>query len=442
MGSQQLAVVKVGGEVMLTEEIDVFARGLAFLYNVGLFPVVVHGAGPQMNDEMARRGVEPNYVGGMRVTDEPTLAVARKIFMDVNLQLVAALESAGVPARPVTSGVFAAEQMDDVLGLVGSVTGVDRSAVDGAIAAGCVPVLCPLSESGGGQVLNVNADVAARELAMVLRPLKTIFISAKGGWLGEEDDGALDGKVVPTIDLRRDYARMAARDYNGRQGTLLKLNEIKMLMDTLPSDATVSITAAAQLHKELLSQRGAGTMFRHGEHFTVHSSMDSVDIDRLGELLSHSYGQQMFDGFRTKGRIRPDYIAELPNRVKAVYLSDSYDVGAIVTSCPGGTGVPYLCKFSVNESAQGTGVADAMWDRVRQDHPSLYWRSHSHSPINPWFFQRAEGMYRDSVDAPDIPTKPPWTVFWYGTSLAEEAVRDAAMTVGRSFLSAEELGEL
>ena len=95
--------------------------------------------------------------------------------------------------------------------------------------------------------------------------------------LGEEDDGALDGKVVPTIDLRRDYARMAARDYNGRQGTLLKLNEIKMLMDTLPSDATVSITAAAQLHKELLSQRGAGTMFRHGEHFTVHSSMDSVD---------------------------------------------------------------------------------------------------------------------------------------------------------------------
>ena len=46
--SQPLAVIKVGGEVMMTEQIDVFARGLAFLYNVGLFPIVVHGAGPQV----------------------------------------------------------------------------------------------------------------------------------------------------------------------------------------------------------------------------------------------------------------------------------------------------------------------------------------------------------------------------------------------------------
>ena len=78
-----LAVVKVGGEVALPGEIDVFARGLAFLYNVGLFPIVVHGGGPQMNADMARRGVEPNYVGGLRVTDAETLAVARKTFLEV-----------------------------------------------------------------------------------------------------------------------------------------------------------------------------------------------------------------------------------------------------------------------------------------------------------------------------------------------------------------------
>ena len=234
---QPLAVIKVGGEVMMTEEIDVFARGLAFLYNVGLFPIVVHGAGPQMNDEMARRGVEPNYIGGMRVTDEPTLAVARKMFMEVNFDLVAALERAGVKARPVTSGVFAATTKDDgALGLVGDIVGVDRSAVDRAIASGAVPVLLPLAEDAAGQVLNVNADVAARELAMTMQPLKTVFISAKGGWLGEVDDwehsGVRSGEVVPSINLRTDYERMAARDYEGRQGTLLKLNEIKTLART------------------------------------------------------------------------------------------------------------------------------------------------------------------------------------------------------------------
>ena len=323
-----------------------------------------------MNDEMARRGVEPNYVGGMRVTDAPTLAVARKMFMEVNFDLVAALERAGVRARPVTSGVFSATVKDDgALGFVGDINGVDRSAVDRAIDSGAVPVLLPLAEASGGQVLNVNADVAARELAMAMQPLKTVFISAKGGWLAEEDDlaesGIREGDIVPSINLRNDYDRMAARDYEGRQGTLLKLNEIKTLMDSLPVGSTVSITAAEQLHKELLSQRGAGTMFRHGEHFELHTvricsclrfrnevgrfkavfllatapnapgaphvhvhrlltyhhllftlvqDPTALDATALEALLASSYGQQMFDSGSTKGAIRADYIDELATR--------------------------------------------------------------------------------------------------------------------------------
>jgi hypothetical protein len=170
----------------------------------------------------------------------------------------------------------------------------------------------------------------------------------------------------------------------------------------------VSITAAEQLHKELLSQRGAGTMFRHGEHFALHTVRPrtgspavrlpstslaihrqrtsraevsahaphlltrpcfrvllqdpaALDSSALEALLASSYGQQMFDSGSTKGAIRSDYVDELATRQPKVYLAtagadEEYAACAIVTECLAGSDVPYLCKFAVSESAQGTGV--------------------------------------------------------------------------------------
>jgi N-acetyl-gamma-glutamyl-phosphate reductase/acetylglutamate kinase len=71
-GERHYAVVKAGGEV-IRDELDTFVAGLATMKAVGLFPIVVHGAGPQMNEVMDQQGIEPNYVGGLRVTDEHVL---------------------------------------------------------------------------------------------------------------------------------------------------------------------------------------------------------------------------------------------------------------------------------------------------------------------------------------------------------------------------------
>lgn len=67
-------------------------------------------------------------------------------------------------------------------------------------------------------------------------------------------------------------------------------------------------------------------------------------------------------------------------------------------------GVPYLCKFSVHPKAQGTGIADILWQTIRRDHADLFWRSRADNNINNWYFQRAHGNCR--VDR--------WKVFWYG----------------------------
>jgi N-acetyl-gamma-glutamyl-phosphate reductase/acetylglutamate kinase len=258
-GVTRTTVIKIGGEV-IENELDTLVNSLIFLKEAGLFPILVHGAGPQMNAELEKAGIEPQYVKGNRVTDKDTLAIAKKIFLKANRKIVDALVAAGAPARPITTGVFEAKLKDlPVYGYVGEVSQIWNEGVESAITNGQIPVLSCLGESADGQTLNINADVAARELALSVQPYKTIFINAKGGWI--EDDGT----KLKEIDMSKHYESMAARDYTGRQGTLLKLNEINALLQGLPSSSSVALTSASALSREILSSCSTGTVCIRGD---------------------------------------------------------------------------------------------------------------------------------------------------------------------------------
>ncbi|KAG9511738.1 bifunctional acetylglutamate kinase/N-acetyl-gamma-glutamyl-phosphate reductase, partial [Aureobasidium melanogenum] len=171
VSSQKFAVIKVGGAI-LTDYIDVLCSSLRNLNQMGLFPVIIHGAGPQMNKLLEEAGIEPQYSEGIRITDGPTLGVARKLFLEENLKLVEALESWGVRARPITSGVLMADYKDkDTWKFVGEVNQVNTDPINAAIADNYIPVLTCMAENTEGQLLNVNADKAAAELAKALVPL-------------------------------------------------------------------------------------------------------------------------------------------------------------------------------------------------------------------------------------------------------------------------------
>ena len=114
--------------------------------------------------------------------DAKTLGIARRVFLKENLRLVNALEKLGTRARPITSGVFTADYLDkDKYGLVGKITRIDKRPLEAAIRSGALPILTSLAESDAGQILNVNADIAAGELAKELEPLKIVFLNEKGG---------------------------------------------------------------------------------------------------------------------------------------------------------------------------------------------------------------------------------------------------------------------
>lgn len=384
----RFAVIKVGGE-LLRSDMESLTTSLAFLRSVGLLPIVVHGAGPQLSDALHARGIAPEFIDGVRVTSPETLATARAVFQTECARLCTALMAAGAPAQPIVSGVFEAERTSDAsLGLVGEITRVDLTLIRSAIHSGLIPVVSSLAHTPTGQTLNINADAATRELAIAVEPRKVIFLTQTGGLLGP------DGAVVPAINLAEDMDRLLGEAWV-HGGMALKLREIRRMLDRMPESASVSITNSDHLVRELFTHKGHGTLIQLGMHIRAFDSFEGIDIGRLGMLLESSFGRTLLPGYFQR------------DDVTRVYLAEDYSAAAIITK---GAVAPYLDKFAVTPRAQGAGVGSSLWSRLEADHPTLVWRSRADNSINPWYFERATGTMRTGK----------WVVFWRG-------VHEAAM---------------
>ena len=253
LDAKRFAVVKVGGAV-LRDDMAELASSLTFLQRVGLTPIVVHGAGPQLDEELVKAGIEKRTVNGLRVTSPQALGIVRRVFHQQNLALVDALHAMDTRATSVVSGVFAADWLDrEHCGLVGKVERVELAPIDASLRIGAIPIIASLGETEEGQILNINADFAANELVRVLRPYKIVFLTGTGGLL----DGS--GKVIDSINLSTEYERLMAQPWVSG-GMRLKLEQIADLLRDLPPASSVSITRPSELAKELFTHKGSGTL--------------------------------------------------------------------------------------------------------------------------------------------------------------------------------------
>ncbi len=378
----RFAVVKVGGAI-IRDELEELASALSFLQRVGLTPIVIHGAGPQLTAALEEAGITPRFINGLRVTDEETLYHARIVMQQANLSLVEALQAQDTRATSITDGVFEAKlSQDSELGLVGEVTGVRLSAVRTALQARSIPVLTCLGVTRGGQIVNINADMAAHELVREVRPYKIIFLTGTGGLLDAQ------GQIIPSVNLSTDFEQLIAQDWVSG-GMELKLRQIHALLKELPLSSSVSITKPAHLAKELFTHRGAGTLIRMGERISCHQSWDEVNLDRLRALIESAFGRTL----------DADYFDK--TRLYRLYVSESCRAAAILTE---ENGVPHLDKFVVDEEARGEGLGRAVWQHMRQQHERMFWRARRSNVVNPFYFQEADGCFK----------RGDWVVFWYG----------------------------
>jgi acetylglutamate kinase len=379
----RFAVVKVGGGI-LRDHLDELTSALAFLHRLGLIPVVLHGAGPQLDKALADAGIETVRREGLRVTSESVMSVARPLMYKENLRLVEALEARGIRARGIQHGVFQCSYLDqESLGLVGEVEEVELNAIESAVRSGAVPVLTCLGESPSGQVLNINADIATRELVWKLRPHKVIFLSPTGGLLDRQD------RIISAVSLTNDYEALMQQPWV-HSGMRLKLQQIHEMLQVLPDETSVSITSAAHLTRELFTYRGAGTLVRKGESIKVYEDADPATLQRVKEVVEQSFERTL----------RDDWYEELNEPL--VLLSETNRAAAVITK--GVDGLPYLDKFVVTTAAQGEGLGAAIWQVVRARYPALYWRSRNTNPVTPWYFLQADSSNRSGH----------WVVFTIG----------------------------
>jgi acetylglutamate kinase len=193
-GASSITVLKVGGAS---------TGGIAAAVAAIDEPVcVVHGAGPQISEEMAKRGLVPEFVGGRRVTTPEVLAVVQESFAAVNAAVCAAIGPRAVPLAGDEIGLEA--DLVPELGLVGKPRPSAPSAVTALLATGFVPVVSPLARGP----LNVNADEMASALAVGIGARRISFLTDVPGVYR-------DGELVHTIDADRAETLVEGGEFDG-----------------------------------------------------------------------------------------------------------------------------------------------------------------------------------------------------------------------------------
>jgi acetylglutamate kinase len=228
-----LVVVKVGGSVQESpENLMRLLSDIAFMRTVGIKVILVHGGGKAISRAMEREGIPPNFVKGLRVTDERTISVVEQVIKhEVNANILRLLNNNfHVLARPLHgdwimtvrkvtgSDPETGETLD--WGYVGEPVNVKTDAISQMTDAGVIPVITPLGVGEeAGMLYNVNADIAAVAIAKAMRVRKLVFISDVPGLLRDvndpkslistlrlgdvqklKDDGVISGGMLPKID--------------------------------------------------------------------------------------------------------------------------------------------------------------------------------------------------------------------------------------------------
>jgi acetylglutamate kinase len=189
-------VIKYGGAAMSDPELrEDFARDVVLLKYVGMNPIVVHGGGPEITRYMERLNLPVEFVGGLRVSDEATVEIAKMVLVGkVNKDIVMRLNRHGAPAVGLSGDdgqLFRVDTMEgpggEDIGYVGRVERVNAGVIE-HIAADYIPVIASVGADRAGRSHNINADEAAAAVSRALGAYKIMFLTDVAGWLRDPAD--------------------------------------------------------------------------------------------------------------------------------------------------------------------------------------------------------------------------------------------------------------
>lgn len=224
--NRKIIVIKYGGSAMLDENfMQSVIQDITLLKLVGFKPIIVHGGGKAISGFVNRLGMEPNFINGLRVTDEDTLEVAEMVLNKVNKQLVQIVEQLGVKAIGVSGkdgGMLTVKKkysQGEDIGYVGEVTKVNPEILLDLIEKDFLPIVCPIGLDEEFHGYNINADDAASAIAEAVHAEKLAFLTdTEGVYMDKDDsntvisemtvseakalidDGTIQGGMIPKIN--------------------------------------------------------------------------------------------------------------------------------------------------------------------------------------------------------------------------------------------------
>ena len=274
-------VVKFGGNAMVDEALkSSFARDIVLMKSVGLNPIVVHGGGPQIGQQLAKLGKSTRFVDGMRVTDSETMDVVEMVLGGlVNKEIVNLINQNGgkavgltgkdgdfIRARKIQMQQYSLDADDSEiidLGYVGEVSSIDPAVVNMLGRSDFIPVIAPIGVGEDGRSYNINADLVAGKLAEVLKAEKLILLTNTAGILDKQEklltglslqdiddliaDGTISGGMIPKTSCATDALKAGVNSVHIIDGRV---------------DHAVLL--------ELFTDQGVGTLLLRAKHDKAH----------------------------------------------------------------------------------------------------------------------------------------------------------------------------
>ena len=264
----KVVVVKYGGNAMINESLkQQVMEDIVLLWLIGVKIVLVHGGGPEISDLTKRLGAKPQFVDGLRVTDQETMDIVQMVLAGkVNKTLVNLLEMKGgraIGVSGIDGRLIEAQQKDPRLGYVGQVTKIHIKPVMAILSNGYIPVIATVGCDREGHAYNINGDTASAYIAGALHAERLILMTDIAGVLRDKDDpsslipeltvpqakelyeeGVISGGMIPKVDCCIEAIREGVRNV--------------VIMDGRVPHSIVT---------ELLTNEGAGTWIRGGEEY-------------------------------------------------------------------------------------------------------------------------------------------------------------------------------
>ncbi len=257
----KIMVIKCGGRQLLNEDIiNNILQDIVFMNCVGLNPVLVHGGGPSISEKIQRLGRKVEFHHGQRVTDERTLEIVIGELNRLNRQMVRKINQFGAKAKSLSGHigkVIKAKRLKGKknLGFVGQISSIKPEPVKKLLANNAVPVISPLGIGQDGQVYNINADMAAAEIAAKLGAWKLVLLTDVQGIMYDTND---ENSLISTLKVKHIPSLIERKII--QEGMIPKVNAcIAALKKGVKKTHIIDGSIPRSLLLEIFTDEGIGT---------------------------------------------------------------------------------------------------------------------------------------------------------------------------------------